>query len=137
MLRVFARIGNVNIVATDEVKGTVTVSMHGVPWDTALDAILRAKSLGQIREGNLIRVAPARRSTRKWPTTSRTTSRWPSSRLVTRLVPLSYADGAKLMPRVQEVLSLGLQERGDIGRLRRDRPCGTGDWPSHQLFQTL
>src|SRR5438093_1346920 len=50
--------GQVNIVTSDDVKGEVTIRMRNVPWDQALDVILRSKLLGQVREGNLIRVAP-------------------------------------------------------------------------------
>ena len=46
------------IVTADDVKGAVTIRMRDVPWDQALDVVLRAKGLGQVREGNLIRVAP-------------------------------------------------------------------------------
>lgn len=106
MLRVFARVGGVNIVATDEVKGTVTVSMHNVPWDYALDAILRAKGLGQVREGNLIRVAPRAMLEKEMAEEiARNKQLAELIPTVTRLVPLSYAEATKLMPRVQDVLS--------------------------------
>ncbi len=43
--RLLADVGRVNIVLGDDVHGQVTVKMTGVPWDTALDVILRAKGL--------------------------------------------------------------------------------------------
>jgi type IV pilus assembly protein PilQ len=58
ILRLLSDVGQVNIVTSDDVKGEVTIKMKNVPWDQALDVILRAKLLGQVREGNLIRVAP-------------------------------------------------------------------------------
>src|SRR5204863_9686327 len=58
ILRLLADVGQVNIVTSDEVKGSVTIRMRDTPWDQALDVILRTKGLGQVREGNLIRVAP-------------------------------------------------------------------------------
>src|SRR6185503_18661366 len=58
ILRLLADVGQVNIVTSDDVKGEVTIKMRNVPWDQALDVILRSKLLGQVREGNLIRVAP-------------------------------------------------------------------------------
>src|SRR5581483_493053 len=54
ILRLLADVGQVNIVTSDDVKGEVTIKMKNVPWDQALDVILRAKLLGQVREGNLI-----------------------------------------------------------------------------------
>ena len=50
--------GDVNIITSDDVKGTVTIRMKDTPWDQALDVILRQKQLGSVREGNIIRVAP-------------------------------------------------------------------------------
>lgn len=56
ILRLLAKEGNVNIVTSDEVKGTVTLHLRDVPWDQALDIILRSKGLGQVRDGGIIRV---------------------------------------------------------------------------------
>jgi hypothetical protein len=40
------------------VTGNVTIRMHNVPWDRALEVILAARSLGMQRDGNIIRIAP-------------------------------------------------------------------------------
>src|SRR4029077_8243285 len=58
ILRLLSEIGNVNVITADDVAGSVTIKMRGVPWDQALDVILTAKGLGMVRRGNLIRVAP-------------------------------------------------------------------------------
>ena len=58
VLRLLADVGQVNIVTADNVTGTVTIRMRNVPWDQALDVVLQAKTLGMIRQGNMIRVAP-------------------------------------------------------------------------------
>ncbi|QJA05567.1 type IV pilus secretin PilQ [Thermosulfurimonas marina] len=58
VLRLLAKVGGVNIVASDTVKGTVTLRMENVPWDQVLDMVLASKGLGMIRVGNVIRVAP-------------------------------------------------------------------------------
>ena len=49
MLRVFAEISGLNIVIDPAVKGTVDVALRDVPWDQALDIILRANKLGWLR----------------------------------------------------------------------------------------
>ena len=49
---------NLNIITTDEVKGKVTLRLVNVPWDQALDIILRSKALGAVQEGNVLRIAP-------------------------------------------------------------------------------
>lgn len=106
LLRVFTKVGGVNIVTTDEVKGTVTVTMHDVPWDQALDAILHAKGLGQVRDGNLIRVAPQAQIEKEIESElARNKQRVDLAPIATRLLPLSYAEASKVLPRVQDVLS--------------------------------
>ena len=54
--RLIADVGRVNIVVSDDVKGSVTVKMKGVPWDQALDTILRAKGFRAERDGSIILV---------------------------------------------------------------------------------
>jgi type IV pilus assembly protein PilQ len=48
-----------NIVVNDTVTGSVTLRLQNVPWDQALDIILRVKGLDKRRDGNVIIVAPA------------------------------------------------------------------------------
>ena len=47
-----------NLVATDTVGGNVTLRLRNVPWDQALDIILKAKGLGMRKQGNVMLVAP-------------------------------------------------------------------------------
>lgn len=54
--RLLADVGNTNIVLGDGVQGRVTLTMHRVPWDQALDSVLRAKGLRAERDGNVILV---------------------------------------------------------------------------------
>jgi type IV pilus assembly protein PilQ len=60
VLRTFAEITGLNIVIDPAVQGTVDVSLRDVPWDQALDIILRANQLGYNVEGNIVRIAPLR-----------------------------------------------------------------------------
>ena len=54
--RLLADVGKVNIVLGDGVQGKVTLTMHHVPWDQALDAVIAAKGLRTERDGNVILV---------------------------------------------------------------------------------
>ena len=56
VFRLLAEQGRVSIVSGDDVKGTVTLSLRGVPWDQALDTVLDLKGLDKKREGNIITV---------------------------------------------------------------------------------
>jgi type IV pilus assembly protein PilQ len=54
VLRLMAEYGNISIVSSDEVKGTITLTMKNVPWAKALDTILDINSLSKKQEGNVI-----------------------------------------------------------------------------------
>lgn len=58
LLQIIADVADVNMVVSDEVQGTMALRLEDVPWDQALDIILRSKGLGMDREGNVITVAP-------------------------------------------------------------------------------
>lgn len=58
VLQLIAEESNLNIVASDTVQGNVTLRLVNVPWDQALDIVLRAKGLDKRRDGNVIWVAP-------------------------------------------------------------------------------
>src|SRR5262249_26092442 len=58
VLRTFAEISGLNIVIDPKVNGTVDVALRDVPWDQALDQILRSNGLGYVVDGTIVRVAP-------------------------------------------------------------------------------
>jgi type IV pilus assembly protein PilQ len=58
VLRTFAEISGLNIVIDPTVQGSVDVALRDVPWDQALDIILRANKLGFIIDGTIVRIAP-------------------------------------------------------------------------------
>jgi type IV pilus assembly protein PilQ len=58
VLRTFSQISNLNIVIDPSIQGTVNVNLRDVPWDQALDIILKANRLGYVVEGTVIRIAP-------------------------------------------------------------------------------
>ena len=58
VLRTFAEISGLNIVIDPTVQGTVDVALRDVPWDQALDLILRANKLEYTVDGTIVRIAP-------------------------------------------------------------------------------
>jgi type IV pilus assembly protein PilQ len=58
VLRTFAEISGLNIVIDPTIQGTVDVALRDVPWDQALDIILRANKLGYVVDGTIVRIAP-------------------------------------------------------------------------------
>ena len=59
LLQLIADASQLNIVVADSVQGNVTLRLNNVPWDQALDIVLRSKQLDQRRRGDVIWVAPA------------------------------------------------------------------------------
>ena len=59
VLQLLADASGQNIVVSDTVSGNVTLRLQNVPWDQALDIVLRTKGLDKRQEGNVIIVAPA------------------------------------------------------------------------------
>ena len=111
ILRLLSEVGGVNVVTADNVGGTVTIRMRDVPWDQALDVVLQAKSLGMVRQGNLLRVAPlAQLEQEREAAIARQKQQQQLAPLETRLVPVSYATAANMQPRVRELLT----ERGTV-----------------------
>ncbi|EXJ17100.1 type IV pilus secretin PilQ [Imhoffiella purpurea] len=58
VLQVLADFTDLNLVASDSVQGNITLRLKNVPWDQALDIILKTKGLDMRRNGNVIMVAP-------------------------------------------------------------------------------
>lgn len=58
VLQIIAEFTNQNIVVSDSVRGNITLRLNNVPWDQALDIILKTKALGMRKSGNIIYIAP-------------------------------------------------------------------------------
>jgi type IV pilus assembly protein PilQ len=58
VLQLLADFTGLNLVASDTVTGALTLRLKNVPWDQALDIILKSKGLGMRQAGNVIMVAP-------------------------------------------------------------------------------
>ncbi|RZF28692.1 type IV pilus secretin PilQ [Paraburkholderia sp. UYCP14C] len=59
VLKAFAEFTGLNIVASDKVRGAVSIRLDKVPWRTAFDTLLDVNNLAMERHGNVIWVAPA------------------------------------------------------------------------------
>ena len=113
LLRIIAEVSGQNIVAGEEVKGKVTVRLVDVPWDRALDNILRINGLGFVREDNIIRVAKLsairkERDERRKELVDEMEA--PVEPLVTTIIPVNYADPKKIVDSLNKIKS----KRGSI-----------------------
>jgi type IV pilus assembly protein PilQ len=106
VIRLIGEVSGKNVVVAEDVKGKVTLKLKNVPWDQALDVILKTKDLGQETRGGIIRVVlqaklDAERDVRlklqedrekKLPTT-------------VRLIPVNYAVASEMQTQVKGLLS--------------------------------
>jgi type IV pilus assembly protein PilQ len=129
VLRTFAEISGLNIVVDPTISGTVDVALREVPWDQALDIILKANKLGYIVDGNVVRIAPlAVLSQEEEERRKLTEAKALAGELEILTVPLSYARAAELVP---ILIKSALSVRGEVqvdGRTNtlivRDLPDG-------------
>ena len=106
ILRLLAEVGKVNIIAGGDVQGKITTRMTDVPWDQALDVILKINGLAQERSGNIIRVAPLEKFTNERQERLKAmVTEVQAEPLVTRIVPANYAAAKDLRPNLEKLLS--------------------------------
>jgi type IV pilus assembly protein PilQ len=111
LLRVIAEISKKNIVVADDVTGKVTIRLRNVPWDQALDLVLRTKGLGKEEFGNIVRVAPLKTLEEEAKLRQdRKRSLVALEELLVSLIPVNYAVASEMSSRVKDVLS----ERGTV-----------------------
>ena len=101
VLQLLADVSGTNIVASDSVQGNVTLRLVNVPWDQALDVILRAKNLDKRTDGNVIWVAPQQElAAYEENVANARLKALDNAALVSDYIPISYgkaADIAKLL----------------------------------------
>lgn len=111
LLSAIADISKKNIIVADDVKGTVTIKLRNVPWDQALDIILKSKGLGREEFGNIIRVAPIDKLREEQRAAADSyKSRQATEPLKVRLIPVNYAKAEQLLQQVKDALT----ERGTV-----------------------
>jgi type IV pilus assembly protein PilQ len=111
IFRLFADISGLNIVVQPGVTGRVTLVLTEVPWDQALDLILKAHRLGYVVEGNVIRIAPMTELAQEETERRRLAEEQAlAGDLSTLLRELSYAKAND----VQALVQRNLSARGDI-----------------------
>ena len=101
VLQLIAELSDLNIVASDNVTGNVTLRLINVPWDQALDIVLQAKSLDKRRNGNVVWVAPQSEiAAFEQAIANARLELEESAEMVTEYIPISYGsaeDIAKLL----------------------------------------
>ncbi len=113
VLRVMSLKSKVNIVAGPEVQGTITIRLENVPWEKALEVVLRTYGYVYEREGNIIRVT--------------TRENLSTEDVVTQAFILNYTTAAEVQTAVEDMLS----ERGRIKTAERTNMVVITDIPTN------
>ncbi|AUC87098.1 MAG: type IV pilus secretin PilQ [Alteromonas sp.] len=108
VLQIIAQVNGFNLVTTDSVTGNVTISLSGVPWDQALDMIMRVKGLDKRLEGNILLIAPAEELS------ARETQALQSRQQVADLAPLQTVDIAINYAKAAELAAILKSTEGGI-----------------------
>ena len=111
LLSFVSDISKKNIILADDVKGTVTIKLRNVPWDQALDIILKSKGLGKEEVGNIIRVAPLeklRAEAKEAADAAKVKQTYEP--LKVRLIAVNYATATGMVDKVKDALT----ERGTV-----------------------
>src|SRR4249919_1477928 len=102
VLQLIAEESGLNIVVADTVSGSVTLRLINVPWDQALEIVLRAKGLDQRRDGNVVWVAPqAELSAYELAQANSRIALENSGELVVEYIPINYGSAVDLVEIIQ------------------------------------
>lgn len=111
VFRLIAEVSGFNVVIDPDVKGTITIRLDNVPWDQALDVILRNQGLDKEIEGNVMRIAHmAKLRDERVLKRQMEEAKERIRERVTRIVYLSYATAGEVANLSKKLLS----GRGDI-----------------------
>src|SRR3990170_4987452 len=111
VLRLLAEVSKLNMVIGDNVAGKVTIKMLDVPWDQALDVILKMKGLGKVYEDNVLRIDTLSNIARQQEDEAKAKEAMVKAEdLVTQILPVNYAKAGDIAESIKKSLSV----RGDI-----------------------
>ena len=106
VLTFLAREGKVNVVTSENVSGKVTFHLEDVPWDLALDTVLKAKGLDYVIEQGIYRVAPIDAIRKEYEAQVDKQKKVQELKpVIVRLLPVNYSEGDEMVTRLQTVLS--------------------------------
>ncbi len=106
VMRLFAEVANLNIILAPDVKGKVTVRMVNVPWDQAMEIILKMNGLGYVLEDKILRIGTTGALTKQAEDELKAKeAKKKAEDLITRIVPINYATAATIETTIKKSLS--------------------------------
>ncbi len=128
VLRSFAELGGLNLVIDPAVSGTIDIKLTRVPWDQALEVILKTSKLGYIVEGTVVRIVPMSVLTSEEEARQKFVDAQAPSSVTVRTFPLNYAQAADLEPLLKSAI---LSRHGDTQFDARTNTLIVRDLPDH------
>lgn len=115
LLQIIADVAGTNMVVSDSVNGDLAMRLQNVPWDQALDIILKSKGLGMRRQGNVMMVAPvAEIAAREKAELEAQNQAVQLAPLRSEIIQVNYAKAADLKSLITSEKSSLLSDRGRI-----------------------
>lgn len=106
VLRLFGELANLNMILSPDVKGKVTVRLVNIPWDQAMEIILKMNGLGFVIEDNILRIASQAALAKEAEDEIRTKeAKKKAEDLITRIVPVNYSDAKNIEMTIKKSLS--------------------------------
>jgi type IV pilus secretin PilQ/predicted competence protein len=106
VLRLFGELANLNMILSPDVKGKVTVRLVNIPWDQAMEIILKMNGLGYAIEDNILRIASLSSLTKEAEDELKTKeAKKKAEDLITRIIPINYSEAGKIEPTIKKSLS--------------------------------
>lgn len=122
VLQLLAEFTGINIVASDSVKGNMTLRLNNVPWDEALAIILRTQGLAQRKVGNVVMIAPteevAAQEKQELEARKEVKELEP---LLTEMMQLNYAKASDIAKLLKEQSPASGQSKGESSSLLSSR----------------
>ncbi|MGE5326888.1 MAG: type IV pilus secretin PilQ, partial [Deltaproteobacteria bacterium] len=114
--RLIHEISGLNIIVDPNVTGSVTMVLENVPWDQALDIVLKNNQLGKTLEGNVLRIARLSTLTAEQADAAKlVAAREDAQPLVTKFMPVNYAKASTLASLLKSWVGGGaLSKRGNV-----------------------
>ena len=115
ILQLLADFTNKNLVASDSVQGSITLRLKNVPWDQALDIILKARGLGKREVGNVMMVAPQEELTARERLELESQQQYLElSPLHTEFIQVNYAKASDMAAIIRNEANNLISERGNV-----------------------
>ncbi|MEN5172006.1 type IV pilus secretin PilQ family protein [Acinetobacter higginsii] len=125
VLQLLADFTGINMVAADTVQGNITLRLKDVPWDQALDIVLKTKNLDKRRNGNVIWIAPVSELIKAEEEEAKAMAQSVKlAPLQTEYITLSYAKAVDIEKLITQGKNANTGSNGNSGSVSNDTLSG-------------